>query len=115
MLLTILLPLPICQVKHSKTSASSYGKDFQELIGTYNASRKGQQILHEIDPDSESSSYESLSDSASDDKDANVNCASHGDKNVGKIKSSMTLLKENTENELDLYQGVDDFDGNGLN
>ncbi|CAL4917369.1 unnamed protein product [Urochloa decumbens] len=45
-------------VKHSKTSASSYTKDFQELIGTYTASRKfkgkEQQILHEIDPGSES-------------------------------------------------------------
>jgi Werner syndrome ATP-dependent helicase len=102
------------QVKHSKTSASSYGKDFQELIGTYNASRKRQQILHEIDTDSESSSYESLNDSASNDEDENVNSASHGDKNVGKTKSSMTLIKENVENELDLYQGVDDFDGNGL-
>ncbi|XP_066364352.1 LOW QUALITY PROTEIN: ATP-dependent DNA helicase Q-like SIM [Miscanthus floridulus] len=97
-------------VKHSKTSASSYGKDFQELIGTYNSSRKGQQILHEIDTDSESSSYESLNDSASDDEDENVDSASHGYKNVGKTKNSMTVVKENIENELDLYQGVDDFD-----
>ncbi|OEL14055.1 ATP-dependent DNA helicase Q-like SIM [Dichanthelium oligosanthes] len=101
-------------VKHSKTSVSSYGKDFQELIGTYNTSRKfkgkEQQIIHEIDPDSESSSYDSLNDSASDDEDSNIDSASRGDKNVGKIKSGMTLVKENTENELDLYPGVDDFD-----
>ncbi|CAL4895671.1 unnamed protein product [Urochloa decumbens] len=101
-------------VKHSKTSASSYRKDFQELIGTYNASRKfkgkEQQILHEIDPDSESSSCDSLNDSASDDEDANIDSASRGAKNVGKLKTGMTLVKENTENELDLYPGVDDFD-----
>ncbi|AQK95139.1 ATP-dependent DNA helicase Q-like SIM [Zea mays] len=97
-------------VKHSKTSASSYGKDFQELIGAYKASREGQQILHGIDTDSESSSYESLNDSASDDEDANVISANHGDKNVGKTKTSMTLVEENIENELDLYQGVDNFD-----
>lgn len=84
------------------------------MIGTYNDSRKGQQILHEIDTESESSSYESLDDSASDDEDANVNSASHGDQNVGQTKTSMTLVKENIENELDQYQGVDDFDGNGL-
>ncbi|RCV15175.1 hypothetical protein SETIT_3G037100v2 [Setaria italica] len=101
-------------VKHSKTSASSYGKDFQELIGIYNASRKfkgkEQQILHEIDPDSESSSYDSLNDSASDYEDANIGSASCGNKNVGKSKTGMTLVKENTENELDLYPGTDDFD-----
>ncbi|CAN6340641.1 unnamed protein product [Urochloa humidicola] len=101
-------------VKHSKTSVSSYRKDFQELIGTYTASRKfkgkDQQILHEIDPESESSLYESLNDSASDDEDANIDSASHGDKNAGKSKTGMTLVKENTENELDLYPGVDDFD-----
>jgi Werner syndrome ATP-dependent helicase len=93
---------------------SSYGKDFQELIGTYNASRKGQQIIHENDTDSERSSYESWNDSASDYEDENVDSASHGDKNVGKTKTSMSVVKENIENELDLYQGVDDFDGNGL-
>ncbi|OQU77408.1 hypothetical protein SORBI_3009G045400 [Sorghum bicolor] len=97
-------------VKHSKTSVSSYGKDFQELIGTYNASRKGQQIIHENDTDSERSSYESWNDSASDYEDENVDSASHGDKNVGKTKTSMSVVKENIENELDLYQGVDDFD-----
>ncbi|RLN29357.1 ATP-dependent DNA helicase Q-like SIM isoform X1 [Panicum miliaceum] len=101
-------------VKHSKTSASSYRKDFQELIGTYNASRKfkgkEKQILHEIDPDSESSSYDSLNDSASDDEDSNIDSASCGDKNVGKTRTGMPLVKENTENELDLYPGVDDFD-----
>ncbi|KAL6607826.1 hypothetical protein ACP70R_040889 [Stipagrostis hirtigluma subsp. patula] len=104
-------------VKHSKTSASSYGKDFQELIGTYKGSRnfKGQdqKILHEIDPDSESSSYESPNDSASDDEDANVDSAGCGHKNVGKTKIGMTgtpLAKENADSELDLYPGVDDFD-----
>jgi len=107
-------------VKHSKTSASSYRKGFQELIGTYNASRKfikgkEQQILHEIDPYSESSSSDSLNDSASDDEDSNIDSASCGDKNVGKTnvaktKTGMPLVKENTENELDLYPGVDDFD-----
>jgi Werner syndrome ATP-dependent helicase len=106
------------QVKHSKTSASSYRKDFQELIGIYNASRKfkgkEQQILHEIDHDSESSSYDSLNDSASDCEDANIGSGSCGNKNVGKSKNGMTLVKENTESELDLYAGTDDFDGNGL-
>jgi len=110
-------------VKHSRTSASSYRKDFQELIETYNASRKfkgkEQQILHDIDRYSESSSYDSLNDSASDDEDSNIDSASCGDKNVGKTnigktKTGMPLVKENTENELDLYPGVDDFDGNGL-
>ncbi|KAG2616426.1 hypothetical protein PVAP13_3NG202226 [Panicum virgatum] len=106
-------------VKHSRTSASSYRKDFQELIETYNASRKfkgkEQQILHDIDRYSESSSYDSLNDSASDDEDSNIDSASCGDKNVGKTnigktKTGMPLVKENTENELDLYPGVDDFD-----
>jgi Werner syndrome ATP-dependent helicase len=55
--------------KASKTSASSYGQDFQELIvGTNNASRnfmgKCQKILHVVEPESESSSYDSLDDSA---------------------------------------------------
>ncbi|XP_047042613.1 ATP-dependent DNA helicase Q-like SIM [Lolium rigidum] len=93
-------------VKHSKTSASSYGQDFQELIGTYNASRnfrgKGQKILHEVEPESESSSYDSLDDSASDDEeevpDIKIN------------KPAKSLVKENTEHELDQYPGVDDFD-----
>ena len=122
---TILIaPSNFCfQVKHSRTSASSYRKDFQELIETYNASRKfkgkEQQILHDIDRYSESSSYDSLNDSASDDEDSNIDSASCGDKNVGKTnigktKTGMPLVKENTENELDLYPGVDDFDGNGL-
>ncbi|PUZ64061.1 hypothetical protein GQ55_3G113600 [Panicum hallii var. hallii] len=101
-------------VKHSKTSASSYRKDFQELIGTYNASRKFKgkenQLLHEIEPGSESSSYDSLNDSASDDEDSNIDSASCGDKNVGKTRTGMPLVKENTENQLDLYPGVDDFD-----
>nr|CAB3463939.1 unnamed protein product [Digitaria exilis] len=99
-------------VKHSRTSASSYGKDFQELIGTYKRKFKGkeQQILHGIEPDSESSSYESLNDSASDDEYANADSGSCGDKNVGKPKTGMSLVKENAENELDLYPGVDDFD-----
>ncbi|WVZ96310.1 hypothetical protein U9M48_041966 [Paspalum notatum var. saurae] len=67
-------------VKHSRTNASSYGKDFKELIGTYNASRKfkGKEQQQQI--------------------------------NVGKTKFGMTLVKENIENELDLYPGVDDFD-----
>lgn len=94
------------QVKHSKTSASSYGKDFQELIGTYNASRnfrgKSQKILHEVEPESESSSYESLDDSASDDEDAISD----------KTKLAKSFVKENAEHELDQYPGVDDFDGN---
>ncbi|KAJ1254329.1 hypothetical protein BS78_K087100 [Paspalum vaginatum] len=103
-------------VKHSRTNASSYGKDFKELIGTYNASRKfkgkeqQQQIVREIDPDSESSSYDSLNDSESDDEDAGVDYAGREDKNVGKTKIGMTLVKENVENELDLYPRVDDFD-----
>ncbi|KAF8762605.1 hypothetical protein HU200_009130 [Digitaria exilis] len=99
-------------VKHSRTSASSYGKDFQELIGKYKRKFKGkeQQILHGIEPDSESSSYESLNDSASDDEYANADSGSCGDKNVGKPKTGMSLVKENAENELDLYPGVDDFD-----
>lgn len=85
-------------VKHSKTSASSYGKDFQELIGTYNTSRnfrgKSQKILHEVEPESESSSSESLDDTASDDEDA----------------AAKSSVKENAEHELDQYPGVDDFD-----
>ncbi|VAH14553.1 unnamed protein product [Triticum turgidum subsp. durum] len=91
-------------VKHSKTSASSYGKDFQELIGTYNASRnfrgKSQKILHEVEPESESSSYESLDDSASDDEDAISD----------KTELAKSFVKENAEHELDQYPGVDDFD-----
>jgi Werner syndrome ATP-dependent helicase len=105
-------PLPFrfwLQVKHSKTSASSYGHDFQELIGTYNASRnfrgKGQTILHEVEPESESSSYDSLDDSASDDEEEVP------DVKINKLAKS--LVKENTEHELDQYPGVDDFDGNG--
>ncbi|TVU17808.1 hypothetical protein EJB05_33865, partial [Eragrostis curvula] len=101
-------------VKYSKTSASSYRKDFQKLIETYNASRnnkgKGQKILHKIDPDSESSSDESVSGSVSDDEDENVDSVSYGDKNVGKTRTGMDLVKENTESELDMYPGVDDFD-----
>ncbi|KAL6840962.1 hypothetical protein ACP4OV_029222 [Aristida adscensionis] len=101
-------------VKHSKTSSSSYGKDFQELIGTYKASRnsKGQdkKNLHEVDLDSETSSYESMNDSASDDEDVTADSADCGPKNVGKTKTGMSLVKENAENELDLYPGVDDFD-----
>ncbi|XP_062180440.1 ATP-dependent DNA helicase Q-like SIM [Phragmites australis] len=101
-------------VKHSKTSASSYGKDFQELIGTYNSSRntkgKGQKILHGNDPEIENSSYESLNDSTSDDEDEDADSASRADKNVGKTRTGTTLVKENAENELDLYPGVDDFD-----
>ncbi|CAM0957773.1 unnamed protein product [Alopecurus aequalis] len=93
-------------VKHSKTSASSYDKDFQELIGTYNASRnfrgKGQKIVHEIEPESESSSYDSLDDSASDDEDAIAD--------IEKTKVAKSLVKENTEHEVDQYTGVDDFD-----
>ncbi|KAK1692964.1 hypothetical protein QYE76_009661 [Lolium multiflorum] len=93
-------------VKHSKTSASSYGQDFQELIGTYNASRnfrgKGQKILHEVEPESESSSYDSLDDSASDDEEEVP------DIKINKLAKS--LVKENTEHELDQYPGVDDFD-----
>ncbi|GJM94613.1 hypothetical protein PR202_ga11275 [Eleusine coracana subsp. coracana] len=101
-------------VKNSKTSASSYVKDFQQLILTYNASRnvkgKNQKIIHEIDPDSENSSDESLCDSVSDDEDENVNSVSYGDKNVGKSRIGSVLVKENTENEIDMYPGVDDFD-----
>uniref|UniRef100_N1QP86 Bloom syndrome protein-like protein n=1 Tax=Aegilops tauschii TaxID=37682 RepID=N1QP86_AEGTA len=101
MALTATATLP---VKHSKTSASSYGKDFQELIGTYNASRnfrgKSQKILHEVEPESESSSYESLDDSASDDEDAISD----------KTKLAKSFVKENAEHELDQYPGVDDFD-----
>ncbi|KAK3137483.1 hypothetical protein QOZ80_5BG0452900 [Eleusine coracana subsp. coracana] len=101
-------------VKNSKTSASSYVKDFQQLILTYNASRnvkgKNQKIIHEIDPDSESSSNESLCDSVSDYEDENVNSVSYGDKNVGKSRIGTVLVKENTENEMDMYPGVDDFD-----
>lgn len=93
-------------VKHSKTSASSYGQDFQELIGTYNASRnfrgKGQKILHEVEPESESSSYDSLDDSASDDEEEVPD--------IKKNKLAKSLVKENTEHELDQYPGVDDFD-----
>uniref|UniRef100_A0ACD5TXJ7 Uncharacterized protein n=2 Tax=Avena sativa TaxID=4498 RepID=A0ACD5TXJ7_AVESA len=93
-------------VKHSKTSASSYREDFKELIGTYNVSRnfsgKGQKILHEVDPESESSSYESVDDSASDDEDAVAD--------IKKAKVAKSLVKENTEHELDQYPGVDDFD-----
>ena len=102
---------PFCfwlQVKHSKTSASSYDEDFQELIGTYNGSRnfrgKGQKIVHEVEPESESSSYESLDDSASDDEDAIAD--------INKTNVAKSLVKENTEHELDQYPGVDDFDGN---
>ncbi|KAM0838249.1 hypothetical protein ACQ4PT_061101 [Festuca glaucescens] len=93
-------------VKHSKTSASSYGQDFQELIGTYNASRnfrgEGQKILHEVEPESESSSYDSLDDSASDDEEEVAD--------IKKTKVAKSLVKENTEHELDQYPGVDDFD-----
>ncbi|KAM0823751.1 hypothetical protein ACQ4PT_070663 [Festuca glaucescens] len=93
-------------VKHSKTSASSYGQDFQELIGTYNASRnfrgKGLKILHEVEPESESSSYDSLDDSASDDEEEAAD--------IKKAKVAKSLVKENTEHELDQYPGVDDFD-----
>ncbi|GJN36042.1 hypothetical protein PR202_gb24867 [Eleusine coracana subsp. coracana] len=83
-------------VKNSKTSASSYVKDFQQLILTYNASRnvkgKNQKIIHEIDPDSESSSNESLCDSVSDYEDENVNSVSYGDKNVGKSRIGTVLM-----------------------
>jgi Werner syndrome ATP-dependent helicase len=105
-------PLLFCfllQVKHSKTSASSYGQDFQELIETYSASRnfrgKGQKILHAVEPESESSSYDSLDDSASDDEEEVVD--------IKKNKVTKSLVKENPEPELDQYPGVDDFDGNG--
>ncbi|XP_044965128.1 ATP-dependent DNA helicase Q-like SIM isoform X4 [Hordeum vulgare subsp. vulgare] len=91
-------------VKHSKTSASSYGKDFQKLIQTYNASRnfrgKSQKILHEVEPESESSSCESLDDSASDDESVIAD----------KTKLGKSSVKENAEHELDQYRGVDDFD-----
>lgn len=99
-------------VKHSKTSASSYGKDFQELTEIYNASKnfggKGQKILHAVEPDSESSSYESLDDSASDDDYAIAGSTNHGD--IKRRKVGMSLVNENAEHELDQYQGVDDFD-----
>jgi werner syndrome ATP-dependent helicase len=99
---------------------SSYVKDFQQLIGAYNASRsikgKGQKIIHNIDPDSGSSSDESLCNSISDDEDENVCSVSYGDKNVGKNRTGMVLVKriENTENELDVHPEVDDFDGSLL-
>ncbi|KAG8084719.1 hypothetical protein GUJ93_ZPchr0010g8054 [Zizania palustris] len=105
-------------VKHSKTSVSAYGKDFQELIGIYNESRnfrgKGQKFLHKINSDSESSSYDSLDDTVSDDEDANVDSKRHEDNNNKNTKFGIALMKENAENELDAYPGVDDFDGNGL-
>lgn len=106
------------QVKHSRTSVSVYKKDFRELVVTYNDSRnfrgKGQKALREINPDSESSSYESPDDAMSDDEDANVDSMSHEDNSFGKTKVGMPLINENAENELDVYPGVDDFDGNGL-
>lgn len=50
----------------------------------------------------------------SDDEDANVDSMSHEDNSFGKTKVGMPLINENAENELDVYPGVDDFDGNGL-
>ncbi|XP_015693330.1 ATP-dependent DNA helicase Q-like SIM isoform X2 [Oryza brachyantha] len=101
-------------VKHSRTSASAYGKDFRELIDTYSNSRnfmgKKQKALHEINPDSESSSYESPDDTMSDDEDTYVDSTSHVDNNFDKTKVGMPLRNENAENELDVYPGVDDFD-----
>uniref|UniRef100_A0A0E0KYK1 ATP-dependent DNA helicase n=1 Tax=Oryza punctata TaxID=4537 RepID=A0A0E0KYK1_ORYPU len=101
-------------VKHSRTSASAYKKDFRELVGTYNDSRnfrgKGQKALREINPDSEGSSYESPDDTMSDDEDANVILMSHEDNSFGKTKVGMPLINEIAENELDVYPGVDDFD-----
>ncbi|XP_052156642.1 ATP-dependent DNA helicase Q-like SIM isoform X2 [Oryza glaberrima] len=102
------------RVKHSRTSVSAYKKDFRELVVTYNDSRnfrgKGQKALREINPDSESSSYESPDDAMSDDEDANVDSMSHEDNSFGKTKVGMPLINENAENELDVYPGVDDFD-----
>jgi hypothetical protein len=56
----------------------------------------------------------SLCDSISDDEHENVCSVSYGDKNVGKNRNGMVLVKriENTENELDVHPEVDDFDGN---
>ncbi|KAF7805099.1 ATP-dependent DNA helicase Q-like SIM [Senna tora] len=111
-------------VKHSSTSRSSYGKDFQELIKIYGRKQKTDKkkntfISEESQEVFNSSDASSISDTDSvspydldDEQDDYV----EGDLNVLHLKSTDGSIKgkelsvEYLENDIDVFQSVDDWD-----
>lgn len=107
----------VLQVKHSRTSPSSYKKDFQELIDVYARKRKAgekqqRSFLHASDVMSKADaiSQDDMSDNEDgySDRDDEVYSTK---KNGSRISKGKEMSVEYLENEVDVFQSVDDWDG----
>lgn len=109
----------VFQVKHSRTSSqSSYRKDFHELIKMYMRKAKAREkkeiqefngasvSISEIDAISENDSTD-VEDGDSDRDDEMYSMKENG----SKISKGKEMSIEYLENEVDVFQSVDDWDG----
>lgn len=120
--------MPILQVKHSKTSSpSSYKKDFCEVIDMYTGKRKTderRQIIssREIKDDSDRCEGVSMSDEddLSQDEFSNIDdgCSAEDNDeenltkpNISRASKRKEMSVEYLENDMDVFQSVDDWDG----
>lgn len=116
------------QVKHSRTSSqSSYEKDFRELIDIYIRKRKTRDkkqtiMAQEVDDVSDVSDHASLSEadetSPNDLDDVEDSCSDRNDGEVYSTKENGSTAStgkemsvEYLENDVDIFEGVDDWDG----
>lgn len=119
------------QVKHSRTSSpSSYEKDFRELIDIYVRKRKSGDkkqtvISQELDDESDGSDSDSISEadriSPTDLNNIEDSYSGRDDDEVYSVKENGSIASkgkemsvEYLENDVDIFQGVDDWDGTSL-
>ncbi|KAK4273443.1 hypothetical protein QN277_021845 [Acacia crassicarpa] len=111
-------------VRHSKTSSSSYGKDFHELVELYGKTQKSVDKKKEFIPEESHDVFnssdasricevDSLSpydlDGDQDDYSEGDNSVLHSRSTSGSINGK-ELSVEYLENDIDVFQSVDDWD-----
>lgn len=113
----IIKPLFFCylQVKHSRTKvASSYVKDFQNLVDLYSKSRKAPGArLAVISRDSDEQTDFGYHDAENIHETDYDDDEEHLEKSLAKKNSSngKEMSEEYMEDETDVFQSVDDWDG----
>ncbi|XVF31366.1 hypothetical protein REPUB_Repub16aG0139600 [Reevesia pubescens] len=103
-------------VKHSRTSESSYGMDFRQLIDVYARKKrigetKGTLISQEFHGQSDSDHSSASDFNDIEDSDINKSDDENSTKENGSISSrEKEMSVEYLENEIDVFQSVEDWD-----